>query len=41
MVSGSSLVSDPAQSVSYLIVGTLKVFDGHIIAGQGGDPSVA
>ena len=32
---------DPAQSVSYLIVGTLKVSDGHIVAGQCGDPSVA
>ena len=32
---------DPTQSVGYLIVGTLKVLDGHIVAGQGGDPSVA
>ena len=32
---------DPAQSVGYLIVRTLKVLDGHIVAGQGGDPSVA
>ena len=32
---------DPAQSVGYLIVGTLKVFDGHVVAGQGGDPLVA
>ena len=32
---------DLAQSVGYLIVGTLKVFDGHVVAGQGGDPPVA
>ena len=32
---------DPAQSVGYLIVGTLKVFDGHVVAGQGGDPPMA
>ena len=32
---------DPAQSIGYLIVRTLKVPDGHIVAGQGGDPSVA
>ena len=32
---------DPAQSVSHLIVGTLEVPDGDIVASQGGDPSVA
>ena len=32
---------DPAQSVGNLIVGTLKVPDGHVVAGQGGDPSMA
>ena len=31
---------DLAQSVGYLIVRTLKVLDGHIVAGQGGNPSV-
>ena len=32
---------DPAQSIGYLIVGTLKVPDGYIVAGQGSNPSVA
>ena len=32
---------DPAQSIGYLIVRTFEVFDGHVVAGQGGDPSVA
>ena len=32
---------DSAQSIGYLIVGTFKVLDGHVVAGQGGDPSVA
>ena len=31
---------DPTQSIGYLIVRTLKVLDGYIVAGQGGDPSV-
>ena len=32
---------DPAQSVSHLVIGTFEVSDGHVVAGQGGDPSVA
>ena len=32
---------DPAQSISHLVIGTFEVSDGHVVAGQGGDPSVA
>ena len=32
---------NPTQSVSHLVVGTFELFDGHVVAGQGGDPSVA
>ena len=32
---------DPAQSIGHLIVGTFEVSDGHVVAGQGGNPSVA
>ena len=32
---------DPAQSIGHLVIGAFKVFDGHIIAGQGNDPTVA
>ena len=32
---------DPAQSISHLVIRTFEVSDGHVVAGQGGDPSVA
>ena len=32
---------DLAQSISHLVIGTFEVSDGHVVAGQGGDPSVA
>ena len=32
---------DPVQSISHLVIGTFEVPDGHVITGQGGDPSVA
>ena len=32
---------DPAQSISHLVIGTFEVSDGHVVAGQGSNPSVA
>ena len=32
---------DLAQSISHLVIGTFEVSDGHVVAGQGGNPSVA
>ena len=32
---------DPAQSIGHLVIGTFEISDGHVVAGQGGDPSVA
>ena len=32
---------DPTQSIGHLVIGAFEVFDGHVIAGQGGDPTVA
>ena len=30
-----------AQSISHLVIRAFEVSDGHVVAGQGGDPSVA
>ena len=32
---------DPAQSIGHLVIGAFEVFDGHVVAGQGGNPTVA
>ena len=32
---------DLAQSISHLVIGTFEISDGHVVAGQGGDLSVA
>ena len=32
---------DPAQSIGHLVIGAFEVSDGHVVAGQGGNPTVA
>ena len=40
-VSGSSLVSIRLRASAYLVVRPLEISDGHVVAGQGGNPPVA
>ena len=32
---------DPTQSVGHLVIRAFEVFDGHVLAGQGSNPTVA
>ena len=41
MKSGSSLASIRLRASATLLSETFEVSDGHVVAGQGGDPSVA